>query len=196
MSTFQLYLSLGLQHIADFKGYDHILFIITLCAVYQIMHWRKILILITAFTIGHSTSLLLATLNIIRIPGAWIEFLIPVTIFLTAVGNILQRKESYSLGHHKYKYALALFFGLIHGLGFSNYLRALLSDEDNLFGPLLSFNLGIELGQIIIVSGFILAGIIVINVLKAKSREWNLVISGAGLGISIILIFERLPFSL
>ena len=94
MSTFQLYLTLGLQHIADFKGYDHILFIITLCAVYQVKHWKKILILITAFTIGHSSSLLLATLDLIRISGDWIEFLIPVTILLTAVGNLLQRKES------------------------------------------------------------------------------------------------------
>ncbi len=194
MSTFQLYFTLGLQHIADFKGYDHILFIVVLCAVYQLKHWKKILILITAFTIGHSASLLLATLDLVRISGNLIEFLIPVTILLTAIGNILQRKESYSIGHHKYKYALALFFGLIHGMGFSNYLRALLSDESNLIGPLFSFNLGIELGQILIVSGFILAGIIIINGLKAKSREWNLVISGAGLGISLILIFERLPF--
>lgn len=194
MSTFQLYLTLGLQHIADFKGYDHILFIVVLCAVYQLKHWKKILILITAFTIGHSASLLLATLNLIRISGDWIEFFIPVTILLTAIGNILQRKESYSINHHKYKYALALFFGLIHGMGFSNYLRALLSDEDSLIGPLFSFNLGIEIGQILIVSGFIMAGIIIINGLKARSREWNLVISGAGLGISLILIFERLPF--
>lgn len=194
MSTFQLYLNLGLQHIADFKGYDHILFIIVLCAVYQLKHWKKILILITAFTIGHSTSLVLATFNLIRVSGEWIEFLIPVTILLTAIGNIFQKKESYSVGHHKYKYGLALFFGLIHGLGFSNYLRAMLSSEDNLAGPLFSFNLGIELGQIIIVSAFILAGLITINLFKARSREWNLVISGAGIGISLILIFERLPF--
>ena len=150
--------------------------------------------MITAFTIGHSTSLVLATFDVIRVSGEWIEFLIPVTILLTAVGNIFQKKESYSVGHHKYKYGLALFFGLIHGLGFSNYLKALLSSEDNLAGPLFSFNLGIELGQIIIVSGFILAGLITINLFKARSREWNLVISGAGIGISLILIFERLPF--
>ena len=194
MGTFQFYLTLGLQHIADFKGYDHILFIVVLCAVYQMKHWRKILILITAFTIGHSTSLVLATFNIIRISGDWIEFLIPVTILLTAIGNMLQRKESYSIGHHKYKYLLALFFGLIHGLGFSNYLRALLNEEDSLAGPLFSFNLGIELGQIFIVCGFLFAGLILINIFKTKPREWNLVISGAGIGISLILIFERLPF--
>lgn len=194
MGTFQLYLTLGLQHIADLKGYDHILFIVVLCAVYQLRHWKKILILVTAFTIGHSSSLVLATFSIIRISGDWIEFLIPVTILLTAIGNMLQKKESYSISHHKFKYFLALFFGLIHGLGFSNYLKALLSEEDSLIGPLFSFNLGIELGQIIIVCAFIFAGLLIINILKAKPREWNLVISGAGLGISLILIFERLPF--
>jgi len=194
MSTFQLYLTLGLQHIADFKGYDHILFIITLCAVYQVNHWKKILILITAFTLGHSTSLVLATFNIVRVSGEWVEFLIPVTILLTGIGNILQKKEAYSRSHHIYKYSLALFFGLIHGLGFSNYLRSLLSSEDKLAGPLFSFNLGIELGQIIIVSVFLLAGFIIINLMKARPREWNLVFSGAGIGISLILIFERLPF--
>jgi hypothetical protein len=194
MSTFQLYLTLGLQHIADFKGYDHILFIIILCAVYQLRHWKKILILITAFTIGHSLSLVMATFNLIKISGEWIEFLIPVTILFTALGNIFQRKEYYSESHHRYKYTLALFFGLIHGLGFSNYLRALLSEEDNIIAPLFSFNLGIELGQIIIVSAFILTGIILINGMKAKARDWNMVISGAGIGISLILIFERIPF--
>ena len=194
MSTFQLYLTLGLQHIADFKGYDHILFIVVLCAVYQVKHWKKILILITAFTIGHSSSLILATLNLIRISGDWVEFFIPVTILLTAIGNIMQTKDSYSGRHHKYKYALSLFFGLIHGMGFSNYLRALLSEEESLLGPLFAFNLGIEMGQIIIVSGFIVASLFIINGMKARAREWNLVISGAGLGISLILIFERLPF--
>ena len=194
MSTFELYLKLGLEHIADFKGYDHILFIITLCAVYQVRHWKKILILITAFTIGHSTSLVMATFNLVRIPGDWIEFLIPATIIFTAIGNILQRKEAYSSLHHIYKYSLALFFGLIHGLGFSNYLRAMLSEEDSIVGPLFSFNLGIEIGQILVVSVFILAGVILMNGFKVKSREWNLVVSGAGLGISLILFFERIPF--
>lgn len=194
MSTFQLYLTLGLQHIADFKGYDHILFIITLCAVYQLRDWKNILILVTAFTIGHSLTLVLATFNIIRISGDLIEFLIPVTILLTAVGNILQKKDSFSKSHHRYKYGLAMFFGLIHGLGFSNYLRSLLSSEDSLAGPLFSFNLGIEIGQLIIVSIFLLFGLLLLNLMKFKPREWNLLISGAGIGISLILIFERIPF--
>lgn len=194
MSTFQMYLNLGLHHIADFKGYDHILFIITLCAVYLLRDWKNILILVTAFTVGHSITLVLASFQWVRIPGPWIEFLIPVTILLTAVGNIFQKKDRFSLIHHRIKYSLALFFGMIHGLGFSNYLRSLLTSEDKLAGPLFSFNLGIEIGQLIIVSAFLFTGLIVINLFKAKPREWNLIISGAGLGISLLLIFERLPF--
>lgn len=189
-----MYFNLGLSHIADFKGYDHILFIITLCAVYIINDWKKILILITAFTVGHSITLILATFDIIRIAGEWIEFMIPVTILVTAIANIIQRKESFSNIHHKFKYFMALFFGLIHGLGFSNYLRALLSSEKSLAGPLFSFNLGVELGQLLIVACFLLLGVIFVNLLNTKQREWNLVFSGAGMGVSLILIFERLPF--
>jgi hypothetical protein len=194
MSTFRLYLQLGIEHITDLNGYDHLLFLIALCAVYQIKHWKKILILITAFTLGHTTTLVLSTFNIVRIPTTWVEFLIPVTIFLTALGNILQQKTDFSKGQHIYKYILAMFFGLIHGLGFSNYLRSLLSSEDRLTGPLFSFNLGIEAGQLLVVSGFLILGILFMNVFKAKPREWNLVFSGAGLGVATVLMIERFPW--
>ena len=189
-----MYLNLGLHHIADFKGYDHILFIITLCAVYVLQDWRKILILVTAFTVGHTITLILATSEIITISSDWVEFLIPVTILVTAVGNILQRKERFSRAHHTFKYFLALFFGLIHGLGFSNFLRSLLSSEKKLASSLFAFNLGIEIGQLIIVASFLVLGVIFVNFLQTKQREWNLFFSGVGFGISLILIFERIPF--
>jgi hypothetical protein len=193
MSTFQMYLQLGIEHITDLKGYDHILFLITLMAVYQIKHWKKILILITAFTIGHTFSLIFASFDLVRFSKSWIEFLIPVTILLTALGNIFQPKADFSKVHHIYKYAMALGFGLIHGLGFSNYLKSLILNEDSIAGPLFSFNLGIEAGQLIIVAGFIFLGILTMDIFKAKPREWNLVFSGAGLGVSIILMIERFP---
>lgn len=194
MSIFQLYLKLGLDHIADLQGYDHILFIIALTVVYPLREWKKLLILVTAFTIGHSLTLFLATLDIIWINTDLIEFLIPVTIFITAIGNIVQKSEKIYAGRHKFKYATALFFGLIHGLGFSNYLRSLLSSEEGIVLPLLSFNIGIELGQIIIV--MIIAGLtlLFVDLFGAKRREWNLVLSGAAAGISLILAVERIPF--
>jgi hypothetical protein len=194
MSLFELYFNLGLQHIADLKGYDHILFILTLCAVYSLSDWRRILLLVTAFTIGHSLTLVLATLNLLRINTELIEFLIPLTIFLTALANVLARKERVSPLLHTLKYAAALFFGLIHGLGFSSYLRSLLGSEKGLALPLFSFNLGIEVGQLIIVAAIMLITLLVVDVLKYNRREWHVLLSGAGLGISLILMIERFPF--
>jgi len=194
MSIFELYFKLGIQHIADLKGYDHILFILTLCAVYRLTEWRKLLILITAFTIGHSLTLVLATLNLVRIDGDLIEFLIPLTIFLTALANVLMDKKKVSSTLHYVKYAAALFFGLIHGLGFSNYLRALLGGEKSMVLPLFSFNLGIEAGQILIVFCILLVTMLVVDLLKYPRRDWHLLLSGAGLGISLVLMIERFPF--
>jgi hypothetical protein len=188
-----MYLQLGIEHITDLKGYDHILFLVTLMAVYQVKHWQKILILITAFTIGHSVSLVVASFELINVPGKWIEFLIPVTILLTGLGNISSSKAESSKGHHIYKYFMALVFGLIHGLGFSNYLKSLIMNSDSLIGPLFSFNLGIELGQILVVGSFLVLGVITLEIFKAKPREWNLVFSGAGMGVAIILLIERFP---
>jgi hypothetical protein len=102
-------------------------------------------------------------------------------------------KAESSKGHHIYKYLIALVFGLIHGLGFSNYLKSLILNEDSLAGPLLSFNLGIEVGQLIILAAFMFLGILTIEIFKAKPRDWSLVFSGAGLGVAIILMIERFP---
>jgi len=194
MSVFELYFRLGVDHIADIHSYDHILFVLSLCITYPLKHWKKLLILITAFTIGHTTTLILATVNIIRIPTDLIEFLIPVTIFLTALGNVIRKKEETSVSLHRIKYGLALFFGLIHGMGFSNYLQSLLSKEESLIKPLLSFNLGIEAGQIIIVAIITALTLLSVDILGVKRREWNLVFSGAALGISLVLAMERIPW--
>jgi len=194
MSIFELYLRLGIEHIADLKGYDHILFIITLCAVYSLRDWRRILLLITAFTIGHSLTLILATLNFIRVNNDLIEFLIPLTIFLTALANLFTRKEKVSRTLHYLKYTAALFFGLIHGLGFSGYLKTLLGQEKNIVSPLLAFNIGIELGQILVVAVIMILTFLAVDLMKIKRREWNVALAGAGLGISLILMIERFPF--
>ena len=194
MSTFQLYLSLGIEHIADFRGFDHILFLLALCATYDLKHWKKVLILVTAFTAGHSLTLILATLDLIHFSSAIVEFLIPITILLTCIGNFLQKSDKFSSRAHLFKYLIALFFGLIHGLGFSFYLRSLLGQEDSIVGPLFAFNVGLELGQIIIVLIVLLITWLLVNLLKVKHREWNLILSGAGTGISLILILERWPF--
>jgi len=193
MNFFSLYLNLGIHHIINFEAYDHILFIVTLVAVYQLKHWKKIIILVTAFTLGHTTTLALATLRIINVPSALIEFLIAVTIFLTAITNLLQKSDKFSPGVHLFKYSLALFFGLIHGLGFSNYLRSLLGTESSIIVPLFSFNLGVEIGQLGIVTLIILLNYLLIRFFSMKQRDWKLILSGAGIGVSLILMGSRWP---
>ena len=194
MSEFQLYLQLGLSHIADIQSYDHILFIISLSIIYPLKLWKKLLLLITAFTIGHSITLALATLKIISIPTKLIEFLIPLTIFLTAFINIFQKSDNFKPGTYKIKYLVALFFGLIHGMGFSNYLRSLLGKEDSIAIPLLSFNVGIELGQILIVLIFTTISLLIVDIFKVKRREWILILSGIAMGVALILMDERFPW--
>lgn len=163
MSEFSLYLRLGFEHISDLNGYDHILFVIALAAVYPLREWKHLLVLITAFTIGHSITLALATLGVVNFNPDLIETLIPVTIFITAVINIAERfakdPEKALQRDWRMKYALAIGFGLIHGLGFSNFLRAVLGAEESLVLPLFSFNVGLEFGQLVIlVITFVVSG--------------------------------------
>lgn len=190
MSTFSLYFKLGLTHILDIQGYDHILFVVALSALYLLRDWRKIIILVTAFTVGHSITLALATLGKVRLDDNLVEFLIPVTIFITAASNIVRKRGASLPKVAPINYAFALIFGLIHGLGFSNYLRSLLGKGESLAVPLLSFNLGLELGQIVIVVSFLLASSLIVGLLGASRRDWKLVISSAIAGISLMLMAE------
>ena len=193
MSEFQLFLQMGFEHIADPQGYDHILFIVALCAVYQPKDWKKLLILVTAFTIGHSVTLALATLQIVNVSSELIEFLIPVTIFLTAVFNYFNNDRK-AVKKMNSRYWLALFFGLIHGLGFSNYLRSLLGKDESIISQLLAFNIGLELGQIMIVLIIFIFTFLFSGIGGVKKREWNLLLSGAAGGIALTMMLERSVF--
>ena len=190
MSEFWLYFSLGLEHILDPRGYDHIMFVIALCALYVIQDWKKLLLLVTAFTIGHSITLALATLRLIHVDSDLIEFLIPVTIFLTAFSNIVIGTDKPGKGKMQTNYILALFFGLIHGMGFSNYLRALLGKDESIITQLFAFNIGLEAGQIIIVAIFLIVTFIFIDIVRIKRRDWRLVISSVVMGISFTMMMD------
>lgn len=188
MNSFQLYFKLGLQHILDIQGFDHILFVLALCAVYVARDWKKILILVTAFTIGHSLTLALATFNVLQIRSDVIEFLIPVTIAITALTTIFKPKPSTGRGV-QLNYIYAIFFGLIHGLGFSNYLKELLGKEVSIWQPLLAFNLGLEAGQIVIVMAFLLLTSL-LSLGGINRKEWTLVVSAFVLGVACMLMLE------
>jgi hypothetical protein len=144
------YVKLGFEHILDPQGYDHILFVVALAIVYNIRDWKKVAILVTAFTLGHSLTLALSALDLVSINADLIEMLIPVTIMLTAIFNIWSSNKS-STSSIQANYGLAAGFGLIHGLGFSNFFKAIIGKEEIIVQPLLAFNLGVELGQLIIV---------------------------------------------
>ena len=194
MSEFELYFVLGKDHILDYaNGYDHILFVVALCAVYVIKDWKQILILVTAFTVGHSVTLALATLNLIKVSVSWIEFLIPLTIFTTAVSNLFRKEQMFTATAIQTNYILALFFGLIHGMGFSNYLKALLGKDQGIVLQLFAFNIGLEVGQIIIVGIFLVVSFIAVNLAGADRRDWRMVISSAVAGIALMLMKDRIP---
>ena len=188
-----MYINLGFQHISDLAGYDHILFLLALCAVYSIDQWRRLFILVTAFTVGHSITLALSSFGWVVIPSHIIEFLIPVTILITAIRNVavpasdqLTDDQGNMTGH----YLVALCFGFIHGMGFSNYFRALMMDSSSITIPLLGFNLGIEIGQLLVVSIIVIVASLVVKFAQVKHRDWNLFISGAAAGISVVLMNE------
>ena len=193
MSQFRLYFDLGRDHILDIaNGYDHILFVIALCVLYQLRDWKQVLILVTAFTIGHSVTLALSTLNIITVKVELIEFLIPVTIFITAFSNIFKHEDDIHGRSMQLNYFYAAFFGLIHGLGFSNYLKSILGRDKNIISQLFAFNVGLELGQIIIVVILLVTGFILVDLINVSRRDWKMVISSAVAGIALILIKDKI----
>ncbi|MCF2489982.1 HupE/UreJ family protein [Dyadobacter sp. CY347] len=195
MSEFQAYLQLGFNHITDSLGYDHILFIMALCTVYTLIDWKKVIVLVTAFTIGHSITLALSTLGFVNVNPDWIELLIPVTIVITAVLNFFYKvpKGSFNQNENssRVRYPLALFFGLIHGLGFSNYLRTLLGKEADIVNPLLGFNIGLELGQLIIVFIILSIAFVMIELLRVQRLSWIHILSGIIVGMSLSLIINN-----
>ena len=191
MHPFPFYLKLGFEHISNLAGYDHILFLVALCAVYRIQQWRNILVLVTAFTIGHSVTLALVSLGAFSISSSTIKFLIPLTIFLTAIHNVIRREETENKPKMSRNYIMALVFGFIHGMDFSNYFRALLMGDSSITVPLLGFNLGIELGQLLVVFAIVSVSFLFLNIIKIRHREWNLFVSGAAAGMSLISMFEN-----
>ena len=190
LDFFVSYLKLGFHHIVDINGYDHILFILSLCAVYKPSDWKKVGILITAFTLGHSVTLALASLKIILPNRYIIELLIPVTILSSCVYNLFtyRREDKTKL---YVKYLLALCFGFIHGMSFSSYFSLILGDMENLLLPLFSFNVGIEVGQLFIIAVYYLLYIAVVKLTNLAHNKFVFVFSGIGIIASLYLIIVR-----
>ncbi|WP_439128969.1 HupE/UreJ family protein [Polaribacter sp.] len=190
MSDFILYFKMGLNHVLDLSAYDHILFLIVLAVVFSFNQFKKVLWLVTLFTVGHSITLALSAYGILNVNMKLIEFLIPVTIFITGVINVFTAKKS-STGKENTNLVFALFFGLIHGLGFSNYFKMMIGKEEDKLMPLLEFALGIEAAQIIIVLGILIVGTLLQNFFRVTKRDWILVCSSIVIGFAIQMMLDR-----
>ncbi|MEP7372245.1 MAG: HupE/UreJ family protein [Chitinophagaceae bacterium] len=189
MGDFGFYFGLGWEHIISANALDHQLFIAALSAIYLLKDWRQVLILVTAFTIGHSLTLVFSVLDIIRFPSNWVEFLIPVTIVITAFTNLFQKK--FTTRSIRINYLLALFFGLIHGMGFANSIRFMLAKDQNLGWSLFGFNLGLEVGQIVVVLTLLTIAHIIVNLVKVNRRDWVIFLSAAVFGLAVKIALER-----
>ncbi len=185
MEEFKIWFSVGFDHILNVQALDHILFVLALVVIYKPTRVKQIVLLITAFTVGHSITLIISALELISYDQKIIEFAIPLTIVITSINNIISRKQeqSKSVGLN---YFIALVFGLIHGLGFANYLKALLF-KGNIILELFSFNVGIEVAQLVVVSVFLIISYLGSNYLFRKRENWVLFVSSAIFGISLML---------
>ncbi|OSY88657.1 HupE / UreJ protein [Tenacibaculum holothuriorum] len=190
MNDFIFYFKMGLFHVLDIKAYDHILFLIVLAVVYQFKQWKKVLWLITLFTIGHSITLALSAYGVLNVRADLVEFLIPLTIFITGVMNVLTAKKA-SVGKDNQNLFFALFFGLIHGLGFSNYFKMMIGKTTDKFFPLLEFALGVEAAQVIIVAAILLVGSLLQSILGVNRRDWILVASSIVIGFAMQMMIDR-----
>lgn len=192
MTDFLFYLQLGWEHIISSDALDHQLFILALVAIFSFKDVKKVLILVTAFTLGHSFTLALSAFDIIRFPSNWVEFLIPCTIVFTALDNLIFSKKEEQL--IKLNYFLALFFGLIHGMGFANSVRMMLAQEQSITIPLLGFNVGLEIGQIAVVIIVLSVFYLLSTFLKLQKKHWVMIVSAPILLFSLKIAIERIPF--
>ncbi len=191
MNDFTFYFTMGWNHIISTDALDHLLFIAALASIYLFPNWKQVLVLITAFTIGHCITLVLSSVDLIRFNSNWVEFLIPVTIVITALSNFFVRE--YKPRALRLNYFLAFFFGLIHGMGFANAIRFMLAKSQSIVVPLVSFNLGLEAGQIMVVLFMLLLALFLVTKAGIKRKWWVWSISATAGILAINMCLNRWP---
>jgi hypothetical protein len=191
METFWFYFDLGFDHVLDIGGLDHLYFLVALSIPFAFRNWRRLLLWVSLFTLGHSMSLLVTHFEWLKIDGAWVEFLIPITICITCLSILVQKKHSYLKG--VWINLITLFFGLIHGLGFGRYFKMIASEGEAILG-LLEFALGVEVAQILIVIFVLLVNWIALGILKIQAQKWQLIIASMVLSQAILMTSNNWPF--
>lgn len=183
----------GVRHITDPGGIDHMVFLLALGAIYELKDWKKVLLLATAFTIGHSITLFAAGFDVVVLSGSMIEIAIPITIFITALSNTGGVwRNSTAVDRSKLRYIMAVIFGMIHGFGFCNYFRMMRIENESILEPLLMFNLGVEAGQVLIVTTLMLISAFLKGIFRIRESVWILFVSGMAAGIALLLLSNLL----
>ena len=191
MSQFWLYFRLGLDHVLDWQAYDHVLFLVVLVASYGFTTWKRVLWLVTLFTLGHTMALFLSVYEIVRVDTNYVEFLIPVTILATAIFDIATAGKKVRNTNFNLLYFTTIFFGVIHGLGFSSYFKMIAAGSENKFWPLIEFALGIETAQVIVVLAVLIISFLFQNVINVSKRDWILVTASIVIGIILPILQEN-----
>ena len=192
MEDFSFYFDWGWSHIISWDALDHLLFLLALTAVYLFENRKQVIILITAFTIGHSLTLALSIYDTIHFKSSWVEFLIPITIVITATLNFF--RKDFDIKQQGFKYLITLVFGLVHGMGFAGTIKMTLAESQHIAIPLLSFNIGIEVGQIVVVFLILLFSQIVVHQLGFARKWWVWLLSSISLLGGLYFALTRLPF--
>lgn len=192
MSDFWIFFKVGLYHVLNSNGYDHLLFLIALTVPYLFKDWKRVLILVSIFTLGHTLALFLSVFNVVSVKASWIELLIPITILITAFYNLITAGKSSKKENLSFIGAVSLFFGIIHGLGFSNYFNAILPGKPtDKLAPLLEFALGIEVAQLLIVLFVLLLSFVVQTLFRFNKRDFTLIMSAFVIGVVVPLIIDN-----
>lgn len=191
MSEFMLYVQIGLHHVLDIKAYDHILFLTALVVPYHFKDWKKIITLVSVFTLGHTLALIMAVFDMVKVNVAYVEFLIPITILCTAIYNLFIAGKGSGKSNLSVAIFITLFFGIIHGLGFSNYFNSILggSAGDKIL-PLLEFALGIELAQLAVVLSVLIASFFIQYFIRNSKKNWIIITSSIIIGVVIPMLIE------
>jgi hypothetical protein len=192
MNDFTFYWTEGWRHIMSRGAVDHILFIAALALIHSLSDWKRVVVLVTAFTLGHALTLLLSVTDVIRFPVEWVEFLIPCTIAATAAFNLFQSRPT--VGTFRLNYLMAFVFGLVHGMGYANAIRFMLAREQSLWKALLAFNLGLEVGQIFVILTVLAVSHVVCGIPGVRRVWWVVTMSSLILIASLLIAWERIPF--
>jgi hypothetical protein len=191
MTDFWLYFNIGLHHVLDIHAYDHVMFLMALTVPYTFKDWKNIVLLVSLFTVGHTTALIMSVYGVLKVNSTYIEFLIPITILATAVYNLFNSgKKASNTGNVNFIAFTTLFFGLIHGLGFSNYFKIIIDKGDSKLLPLLEFALGIEGAQLIVVLTVLTLSFALQRFGKLNKRDWILITSAFVAGVVVPMIIE------